>query len=239
MEPAPTSPAAEHRRLRVLAAVRELLAEQGFRISMDAVALRAGCSKQTLYAQFGSKRALMRSVIGEHLEQAAVPLGPDTGDPRTTLLAFARQHLDHLCDPQVVAASQLITMEAHQYPREARELFLDSCETLLQRLAGWLRRAMDAGALRHDDPHCAAELLLSMIVGMDFDRQRFGVPHRAAQAERRRWAEFAVDTFLHAFAPAAAAPRDTVRALPAMPGRRIRDALPFPATSKKRNGASP
>ena len=42
------------------------MAEQGFRISMEAVAARAGCSKQTLYAHFGSKQELLRSVIAEH-----------------------------------------------------------------------------------------------------------------------------------------------------------------------------
>ena len=42
---------------------------------------------------------------------------------------------------------------------------------------------MQRGQLRHDDPHFAAELLLGMIVGLDFERQRFAVPHRDNDAD--------------------------------------------------------
>ncbi len=200
--------AAIQRRQRVHAAVRELLAEQGFRISMDAVAARAGCSKQTLYAQFGSKQALLRSMIDEHLDLTTVRLENDPGtdnDIRGTLLAFAVEHLAHLCDPSVVATSQLLTAEAHQFPEEAKALYRDGCERLTERLARWLASAMERGLLKRDDPHLAAELLLSMITGLDFERQRFAVPHRRSTAARRRWAEFAVDAFLRAFAPASEA----------------------------------
>ena len=62
---------------------------------------------------------------------------------------------------------------------------------------------MRRGLLRHDDPHAAAELLLGMIIGLDFDRQRFLVPHRDSAGAQGRWAEFAVDSFLRAFAPPA------------------------------------
>ena len=58
------------------------MAEQGFRISMEAVAARAGCSKQTLYAHFGSKQELLRSVIAEHQELATARLSPTPEAPR-------------------------------------------------------------------------------------------------------------------------------------------------------------
>lgn len=202
------SPAAVERRQRVHAAVRELMAEQGFRISMEAVAQRAGCSKQTLYAQFGSKQALLRSMVEEHIDIATVRLDEPAQDLREPLVAFAMEHLSHLCDPAVVATSQLLTAEAHQFPDEAQTLYRDSCERLVQRLARWLSGAMDRGLLRRDEPHLAAELLLSMIVGLDFERQRFSVPHRQSVIARRRWADFAVDAFLRAFSPGANAAAD-------------------------------
>ena len=236
MRPAPTLSAPDQRRSRVHQAVRELMAEQGFRISMDAVVARAGCSKQTLYAHFGSKQELLRSVIAEHQELATAQLSPTAEEPREALLAFAEEHLRHLCDPSVVAASQLLAAEAHQFPQEARDLYRDACDTLVQRLAAWLQHAMDQEWLRHDDPLYAAELLLSMIVGMDFERQRFGVPHRAGRQARQRWSVFAVDTFLRAFALSP----DDEPASPGQPsGRRIRSLRPLPTSSRKRNGASP
>ena len=45
-----------------------------------------------------------------------------------------------------------------------------------------------------------------MIVGLDFERQRFAVSHRASLAQRQQWAEFAVDAFLRAFAAPTATP---------------------------------
>lgn len=205
MKPARTpSPSSAYRRMqRVRQAVRELMAEQGFRISMEAVALRAGCSKQTLYSQFGSKQELIRSMLQQHLDEATARLGDNGDDLRGDLVAFAIDHLQHLSDPTVISGCQLIHADARHFPEEAHALFDDGCGRLLDRLSARLHKAMRRGLLRHDDPHCAAELLLGMIGGLDFDRQRFGVPHRDGAAARRQWAEFAVDAFLRAFAPVA------------------------------------
>lgn len=202
-------PAAQ-RRLRVRQAVVQLMSEHGFRFSMDAVADRVGCSKQTLYTQFGSKQALIRSAVLEGLALATVRLDEDPDDLRAGLLGFATGQLNRLSDPTLAAASKLLNAEAHLYPEEARDLFTDACENLLERLAAWLQAAMLAGRLRHDDPHMAAELLLSMINGLDLERQRFNLPHRGDDATRRQWAEFVVDAFLRAFAPVATPPHDAV-----------------------------
>jgi AcrR family transcriptional regulator len=203
MQPAAT-PAANERLHRVCQAVRELVAEQGLRFSMDAVALRAGCSKQTLYTQFGSRQALLRSVVQEHLDRTTTVLRDDDSDLRGALVAFGVEHLEHLAEPEVLAGCQLINAEARLFPEDARALFLDGHGQLEQRLATRLQQAMRRGRLRHDEPHFAAELLLGMIVGSDFERQRFAAPHRSNTAARRQWAEFAVDAFLRAFAPVAA-----------------------------------
>lgn len=59
-DPAGALPARDQ---RVFDAVRELLARQGMQLSMDAVAQRAGCSKQTLYSRYGNKESLLRQVV--------------------------------------------------------------------------------------------------------------------------------------------------------------------------------
>lgn len=202
--PTPT-PAAIERRRRVFQAVRDLLAEQGFRISMDAVAARAGCSKQTLYSQFGSKQALLHALMREHIDVATTQLDDSHCDPRTALYGFALEHLERLADPLVIASCQLFSAEAEHFPEQARDIFRNGAEQLMQRLQRWIDAAMRSGLLRHDDPHYAAELLLSMIVGMDFERLRFAAPGRSLDA-RKAWAGFAVDQFLRAFAPASPPP---------------------------------
>ncbi|WP_369944274.1 TetR/AcrR family transcriptional regulator [Xanthomonas medicagonis] len=186
---------------RVYDAVRELLAEEGMRLSMDAVAARAGCSKQTLYSRYRSKQDLLQRVMQDHMELSATHLGPAQGDLRGSLLRFAREHLEQLSEPRVLQSCQLIAAESRHFPEEARALFRDSAGALMQRLSERLQLAMAAGQLRHDDPHFMAELLLSMIVGLDFERQFFHTAHRRGDAQRA-WAEFAVDNFLRAFAAA-------------------------------------
>ena len=200
MQASPAPSPATQRRERVHEAVRELMAEQGFRVSMDAVASRAGCSKQTLYAHFGSKQELLRSVMQEHLDLATARLDDAAGDMRTVLVEFAIQHLQRISEPTVLATCQLLSAEAMQFPEEARTLYQDGCATLQQRLADWLHVAMQRGQLRPYHPQQAAELLLGMIVGLDFERQRFSVPFRDDDPQRQHWAEFAVDAFLRAFA---------------------------------------
>lgn len=176
------------------------------RLSMDAVAERAGCSKQTLYSYYGCKENLLRDVLQDHVRLAAGPLGTVSGDLHADLLAFALAHLDRLNNPDVLQTCRLVEAQSHRFPDQSQQIFHDGVVGMQQRLAHRFEQAIDAGQLRHDDPHFMAELLLSMIVGLDFDRQRFQVPHRAGLPARQQWAQFAVDTFLRAFAPAPAAP---------------------------------
>lgn len=217
MQPSPASTPAIQRRERVHEAVRALMAEQGFRVSMDAVASRAGCSKQTLYTHFGSKQELLRSVMQEHLDLATARLDDRHGDMRPVLLGFAMQHLQRLSEPTVLATCQLLSAEAAQFPEEARALYQDGCATLQKRLADWIALAMQRRQLRSYHPEQAAELLLGMIVGLDFERQRFSVPFRDNDPQRQRWAEFAVDAFLRAFAVDSASSIATPAVRPSTP----------------------
>jgi AcrR family transcriptional regulator len=198
--PAP-SPSALERRQRVHQAVRELMGELGYRVSMEAVAQRAGCAKQTLYSDYGSKQELLRSMMQEHLELASAPLDSTTRGVHETLLVFAEEHLARLSDPSVVAACHLLAAQSQQYPEEAQALYRDGCQAMQERLALWLQAAMARGDLRHDDPHLAAELLMSMIGGLDMERQRLAVSHRDSNPGRRAWLEFAIGNFMRAFAP--------------------------------------
>ncbi|KHL58651.1 TetR/AcrR family transcriptional regulator [Xanthomonas cannabis] len=205
----PRSPRAARRSdcdRRIHAAVHTLLAERGMRLSMDAVAERAGCSKQTLYSHYGCKENLLRDVLQDHVHLATVPLDAVSGDLREDLLAFALAHLDRLNSPDVLQTCRLLEAESHRFPDQSQQIFHEGVVGMQRRLAHRFEQAMAAGQLRHDDPHFMAELLLSMIVGLDFDRQRFQVPHRAGLPARQQWAQFAVDTFLRAFAAAPAAP---------------------------------
>lgn len=191
------------RHQRVVEAVRQLISEQGFHLSMDAVAARVGCSKQTLYSTYGSKDELLRRAIIDRLQTAMAPLDGDEHDLRTLLLAFAMEHIEHLAHPDTVAARRLFMADAHRFADEAATLFQLAVTGLHEQLALRLEAAMQQGRLGRADPAAAAELLLAMVAGADPDRRHFSAAHRDTPQARRAWAEFAVDAFLRAFtAPA-------------------------------------
>lgn len=194
-------PADDARHQRVRDAVRALVAEHGVNVSMDAIAARAGCSKQTLYARYGSKQALIHQIAREGMSATRLPQAPSAGTLRQALLAFAVDHLAHLAEPRTLGTARLVAIQAQEFPHEVAQMYENYAGALLDRLAGWLQQAMRRGLLRHDDPHCAAELLLGMIVGLDFDRQRHLAPHRDTGQARADWAAFAIDSFLRAFSP--------------------------------------
>lgn len=198
--PAPQATPIEARDQRVFDAVRELLASQGMHLSMDAVAAHVGCSKQTLYSRYGSKRDLLSLAMRQHVSVAAAPLaGGDERPLREVLLDFALRYLENRNQPRSRHAAQLIASGIQQFREEARTLYQSGANALRDQLSEWMRTEMARGRIIHDDPHFMAEMLISMIAGQDFERQRFHVPHRDQPEQRRQWAEFAVDAFLRAF----------------------------------------
>ena len=80
---------------------------------------------------------------------------------------------------------------------QARAMYTNSAGEMVRRLAEKLERAMDAGELRRDDPRFAAEMLLSMLAGIDRMKKLFSV-NDAGESEARRTGRI-VDCFLRAY----------------------------------------
>ena len=159
-----------------------------------------GCSKQTLYAHFGSKQELMRSVMQEHLDMATARL--DGNDRRSAHGPAGIRHGAPAAPVGSVASSPPASCSVRKppsFPRKPGPCTATAAKPCSSDWPNGCTLAMQRGQLRHDDPHYAAELLLGMIVGLDFERQRFAVPHRDSEDRRKHWAEFAVDAFLRAF----------------------------------------
>jgi TetR/AcrR family transcriptional regulator, mexJK operon transcriptional repressor len=195
----PASPAStSQRQQRMREAAIELMFELGYAVSMDAVAQRAGCSKQTVYAHFGSKEGLFRAVVHDLLAPIGASLQADCADLDQALRSFARAHLEHLAEPRTVTAVRMLTTDIARFPEEARALFDAGALSIQQRLGACLAAAMRRGELHEDDPAALAEMLLGMLVGFDIDRRRLGLAGRDTQHEREQWADRAVASFLRA-----------------------------------------
>lgn len=184
------------RQQRMRDAARTLWLEHGYRTSMDAVAKRAGCSKQTVYAHFGNKESLFRCVIDDLVAPLLANLEFSDCDLENALLKFAEAHIERRSLPENIARWRLVASEATRHPDDSRALIRRGIEAILERLASTIGKAMRRGELREDDPVIAAEMFMGMIYGVESDRQLLGSPARACPEMQRIWAQKAVSNFM-------------------------------------------
>jgi AcrR family transcriptional regulator len=130
-------------------AVLDELATQGYgRMSMEAVAKRAGASKSALYRRWPSKQDMVIAVLSEF----SVPLAKiiDTGSLRGDLLATLRAVHDWLTHPRFATILPDLTAEAARNPTLAAAIAATIGEPRRTLGAATLRRAIDRGELPTD-----------------------------------------------------------------------------------------
>lgn len=194
----PAGSSAAHREV-ILDAVFELLAERGYQgTTMAAVAARAGSSKETLYAWFGSKQGLFTALIRRQAEAAnqavATALDGDGGDdPAATLTAFATNLLLLLLGERSVALNRAALAEPDG--ELAAVLLAQGRHRTGPIVEAYLARLAAEGHLGIDDPADAFQLLYGLVIQDLQIRVLLGEPppSRDALAEQAR---VAVERFL-------------------------------------------
>jgi TetR/AcrR family transcriptional repressor of mexJK operon len=102
-----------------------------------------------------------------------------------------------LCD-EGIAMFRTLVAEIPRFRTLARAIYQGGPGETAARLAEYLEKAMAAGRLRRDDPRFAAELLMSMLTGLDRIKRLYGVTRFESDARR---AARIVDRFLMAYTP--------------------------------------
>ncbi|REH18414.1 transcriptional regulator, TetR family [Streptomyces sp. 2114.2] len=101
-------------RKRLLQTAREMIAEHGTqKVTMDALAERAGLGKGTVFRRFGTRAGIFQALLDED-EQAfqeqvlsgPAPLGPGAG-PAERLIAYGRARIAFLLDHHAIARACL------------------------------------------------------------------------------------------------------------------------------------
>jgi len=111
--PAERADAARNRRL-LLAAARELIAEEGAdRLTMDALAARAGLGKGTVFRRFGTRAGIFQALLDDderdfqrQVLSGPPPLGPGA-PPLDRLVAYGRARIEFLIGHREIARAAL------------------------------------------------------------------------------------------------------------------------------------
>lgn len=186
---------AEANRERVLRAATSSFLARGYSSSVDDIARRAGVAKQTVYHHFPSKDRLFKEVARDLAMSVLVEL--EGNDVRAALRSFALAYRERALGPEGIAAFRTLVPTVPRFKTLAKAMYANTAGELVGRLAQYLEGAMKAGRLRRDDPVLAAEMLMSMLAGVDRVKRLFGV-HDQRESSPRRAARI-VDCFLRAY----------------------------------------
>ncbi|AXG81240.1 TetR/AcrR family transcriptional regulator [Streptomyces paludis] len=144
-------PRSAHAHQAVLAAAVELLTSGGYqRLTMEAIAAKAGVGKQTVYRWWPSKAAIVaEAVLSGHLAAAASPLA-ETGDVVTDLRDWLSGQLARLTDPSSTALLRGLTAAAAESDDDAAKLYERFTGPFRQYVVRRLAIGVQQGQLRPD-----------------------------------------------------------------------------------------
>jgi TetR/AcrR family transcriptional repressor of mexJK operon len=176
-------------RERVLRAATSSFLARGYGSSVDDIARRAGVAKQTVYQHFANKDELFKAVAGDLAKRVLVKL--EGGDIRQSLIRFAVEYRKRALGAQGIATFRTLVPEVPRFRAVARDMYANTAGEMVRRLAEFLKQKLDA-----PDPEFSAEMLLSMLAGLDRMKRLFAVPP-GPESESARAARI-VDLFLKA-----------------------------------------
>ncbi|MGJ6960958.1 TetR/AcrR family transcriptional regulator [Streptosporangium sp. G11] len=156
----------EQSRQAILSAAFDLVAEAGYaKLTVEAIAARAGVGKQTIYRWWPSKGAVfVDAVLSQTGGEGGDLALPDTGDLGADLRVVLRAIVDEYNDPRLDAMSRALTVESLNDPGINTEITGRIMGPHLEATRDRLRGAQQAGQVAEDaDLGVAVELLYGPI----------------------------------------------------------------------------
>ncbi|HJT61619.1 MAG TPA: TetR/AcrR family transcriptional regulator [Burkholderiales bacterium] len=183
-------------RERVLRAATSSFLARGYGSSVDDIARRAGVAKQTVYQHFANKEELFKAVAGDLAKRVLVKLegAGNENEVRQSLIRFAVEYRKRALGAQGIATFRTLVPEVPRFRAVARDMYANTAGEMVRRLAEFLKETLDA-----PDPAFSAEMLMSMLAGVDRMKRLFAVlPGPEGETAR---ATRIVDLFLKAHQP--------------------------------------
>ncbi|MFF0446486.1 TetR/AcrR family transcriptional regulator [Streptomyces sp. NPDC004609] len=186
----------ERSRQAILAAARALVAEEAYeKVTVEAIAARAGVGKQTIYRRWPSKSAVVFAAVlalSEDADGQSIAL-PDTGDLEADLKLVMRATVEEFADPAFDRLIRALNTEISNDAALAAEYREKLAEPLEEAKRARLRSAQEAGQL---DADADLDLTLEVLYSPLFQRWL----HRSGPLTAA-YADSLVDATLRAFGP--------------------------------------
>ena len=151
----------ERSRRAILDATRALISEVGYRkVSIEAIAARAGVGKQTIYRWWPSKGAVVFDSFLALSEDGDEPALPDTGDLEADLKTVMRATAAEFADPEFERPVRALNTEILGDPELAAQYREKLAGPVDEAKKARLRSGQDAGQLAAD---ADLDLVLDML----------------------------------------------------------------------------
>ncbi|WP_262010826.1 TetR/AcrR family transcriptional regulator [Acinetobacter baumannii] len=152
----------------IIQTVGDLFLEYGYsRVSINLIISKIGGSKRDLYAQFGDKEGLFRSVIADVCQQVLVPLKAlpvEGGSIEQALTSFGRIFLSVLLSSRVIALQKLVLSEATRYPEFAKTFVQLGPVSAYNLAAELLMKRAEVGEIKVSKPKVMGALFCDMLI---------------------------------------------------------------------------
>jgi TetR/AcrR family transcriptional regulator, mexJK operon transcriptional repressor len=188
----------------ILDAARTLFTEQAYdRVTMDAVAARAGVSKVTVYAHFASKDQLFVEALARGCDTlfGQTVLELEAGLPlERTLADFAVGFVRMIRTPDIAALHQVMVSEAHRHPELSQSFYALVVDRGTRLVADVIEAHAARGEIVCDDAYLAARQFIAMAQGDFVYRDQLGLDMGSAE-ELMSYAAAAARMFVRGHRP--------------------------------------
>ena len=161
----PQSARGRARLAKILDAAADLFLEVGYeQTSIDAILLRSGGSKSTLYAYFPTKQDLFRSVIDSVVDHSELGAALDiSSNARAVLTEFAVSRQRVVLSPRHRAVVGLVVAERARFPELAQIYWDRGPQRSGRHLITYFEALRNREILAIDDAVEAAEFFIGMV----------------------------------------------------------------------------
>lgn len=187
----------------ILEAAIELFLESGYKVaSLNVLAKRVGCSKETIYKYFASKEGLFLAAIDNMLDDilvSIVDLDIQKMDLREGLEHASYKTLENVCTGKYVRLRTLISTSSEDIPEIGREYYEYIEERSYKILSTFFQKYIDKNKLKNIDSYRMAKYFWGMMLHNLLFQLYTNQKSKISKRDLKVHADQVIDDFLLAF----------------------------------------